>query len=88
MLAWYGHAYGQPSRAVNVLQHAVPWLLPDTALPVGRAVQLGVVEEDEDVIGCDVDVWDQLCTTSWLTCLNTVRALLARLDEAGLGVLR
>jgi hypothetical protein len=73
---------------MDVLQHAVPWLLPDTALPVGRAVKLGVMEENEDVIGSDMDVWGQLCTMSWLTCLDTIRTLLARLYEAGLGVLR
>lgn len=50
---------GQDSLKIRLLyslEHTVPRLLPYPSLSIRRSVQAGVVEEDQDAIGRDVDV--------------------------------
>lgn len=41
---------------IHSLEYTLPWLLVNLALPRGRSPKLGIVKEDEVVVGGHVDI--------------------------------
>lgn len=44
------------ASVANLLEHTMPRLFVDLASTVGGTIQLRVVEHDENIVRCDVDV--------------------------------